>query len=295
MQKIDPELLEKSVRSGVHVVTEESYGLDLMAIQNRPPAMFAWGQASTLKRPMIAIIGTRAATTYGKAVARKFASAFARSGAVVLSGGALGIDSQAHEGALEAGGPTIAVLANGVEHAQPPKNKPLFDRIRESGCLVSPFAVGMPALEYCFPIRNSLIAAMAKAVLLVEAPERSGASMACTAAAELGRPVYVVPGTIDMPHFRGSHNMIRDGATLVYHPDQVLEDLQLEPLGEEPVERNLTSVQQSIVDVLSANPQPADMIVGELGLEPPEVLSELTLMELDGVVVKTELGYSIKP
>jgi DNA processing protein len=244
---------------------------------------------------MVAIVGTRSATPYGRACAQKFAEAFARAGLVVVSGGAMGIDENAHTGAMEAGGETVAVFANGVDKTQPPKNGPLFERIRAQGCLVSPFAVGTPALEHRFKPRNELIAAMSMGVLVIEAPAGSGALMTCTAAADLGREVFVVPGTIDRPTFRGSHNLIRDGATLVDDPAQVLESLGFEAVAPGRRIEASSDVQKSILAALTVDPQAPEKIVSSLGLESSKVMTELTMMELDGLIVKSGVGYAIKP
>ncbi|MCH7946064.1 MAG: DNA-protecting protein DprA, partial [Armatimonadetes bacterium] len=240
LDNVDSKSLEKALALGVQVVTGKGMGDSLLQSPAPPPALFAWGQTECLTSPMVAIVGTRGATTYGKAAAQKFAEAFARAGLTVVSGGAIGIDLHAHEGALEVGGNTIAVLANGVEHAQPPQNRPLFDRIRSSGCLVSPFAVGTPALKQKFRPRNELIAAMCLAVLVVEAPVNSGALMACGAAADMGREVFVVPGPINLPNYHGSHELIRDGATLVSTPDQVLRALDFQPAEQTKAPVDLT-------------------------------------------------------
>ena len=295
LQRVDSRALEKALSAGVSVVEPGSYNASLIESGNPPPALFAWGSGHCLARPMIAIVGTRGATAYGKACAQKFAEAFVRAGLVVVSGGAMGIDENAHIGAMEAGGETVAVFANGVDVAQPPKNAPLFARIRERGCLVSSFAVGTPALEHRFRPRNELIAALSLGVVVIEAPAGSGALMTCTAAADLGREVFVVPGTIDRPGFRGSHNLIRDGATLVDDPAQVLESLGYQPAPRAERRQSLSEVQQRIMDALSADPKAVDAIIGAVGMDSAQVMSELTMMEIDGLLLKTPTGYAVKP
>ena len=295
LDKVDCSRFEKALESGVEVTTEADFGEDLRMISFPPPALFVWGDKSALKRPMVAIVGTRGASTYGKAVARKFSEAMAQAGLTVVSGGALGIDEHAHIGALDVAGLTVVALANGVEKAQPPRNKPLFDRVRASGCLVSPYAVGTPALPENFRQRNVLIAAMAKAVIVIEAPAGSGALMAAGAAADLGREVFVVPGPINSVNFNGSHNLIRDGATLVFHPGQVLEALDFEAPAE--VERSTADneAQRSILAALEAEPLAVEVIATRTDLDSTEVTTELTMMEIEGLVVRNELGYTVKP
>ncbi len=295
LERVDTRSLERALANGVFVVEPDGFGRSLAETDSPPPALFAWGDASCLSRPMVAIVGTRGATAYGKAAAQKFAEAFARAGLVVVSGGAMGIDENAHLGAMDAGGQTVAVFANGVDVVQPPKNGQLFARIREHGCLVSAFAVGTPAMEHRFRPRNELIAAMSAGVVVVEAPAGSGALMTCTAAADLGREVFVIPGTIDRPGFRGSHNLIRDGATLVDDPAQVLAALGVEAVAGAPRRSAANDLQRSILSALSVDPQAPEKIVSHLGLDSSQVMMELTMMELDGLVVKTASGYAIKP
>jgi DNA processing protein len=295
LERVDTRAFEKAVAQGITVVEEADYGVSLAECENPPVALFAWGDTACLREPMIAIVGTRGATTYGSACARKFAEAFVRAGLTVVSGGAMGIDENAHTGAMEAGGKTVAVFANGVDIAQPPKNVHLFARIRAQGCLVSSFALGTPSLEYRFRPRNELIAAMSMGVVVIEAPAGSGSLMTCTAAADLGREVFVVPGTIDRPGFRGSHNLIRDGATLVDDPAQVLSSLGVQPVAAAARAAGGNEVQRKILEALTVDPQAPEKFVGALGLDSAQVMSELTMMEIEGLVVKSATGYAIKP
>ena len=133
------------------------------------------------------------------------------------------IDAAAHKGALAAGGRTAAVFAGGIDHIYPAIHGPLFQQITQSGCLVSQFAAGARPNDYKFLGRNVLIAALSRALIVVQAPTKSGALSTANSAADMGREVFVIPANIDSIEFRGSFNLIRDGATLVYHPDQVLE------------------------------------------------------------------------
>ncbi|HXH61662.1 MAG TPA: DNA-processing protein DprA [Fimbriimonadaceae bacterium] len=295
ISRVDTSKFEAAMKTGIGVITEDFFGVDLSSSPNPPHALFVRGENECLLKPMVAIVGTRGASAYGKAVAQKFAEAFAYSGVIVVSGGALGIDEHAHKGALDAGGRTVAVFANGIDVVQPPRNAPLFKRIREQGCLVSPFAVGAPALEYRFKLRNDLVAAMSRAVVVIEAPESSGSLMTSTAALDLGREVFVVPGTIDRPSFRGSHALIRDGATLVDDPAQVLEALGFDHVSRKDHRSPASKLQESILEVLTAQPTAPENIVTEVGAGISEVMSELTLMELEGLVMKTAGGYSVKP
>lgn len=296
IQSVDFSKLRPESLREVHIL----HGTDLppaLALEDTsPPGLFVWGDAEVLRSPMIAIVGTRNASTYGKAVTQKFAEALARAGLVVVSGGALGIDAAAHRGALSAGSPTVAVLANGVDYTYPMQHRGLFAEIRDKGCLLSQFALGSKPTRYRFVSRNYLIAALTVATVVIEAPERSGALITAHAAIEGGKPVFVVPANVDNIRFRGSHALIRDGATLVDSPDQVLMDLgmptTLPPLREAPT---LSPIQQRIADSLADEPLAPEVIVARTGLDAAEVLAELTILEVENVVIRDGGRYALRP
>ena len=278
----------------VTLLTEDEFPLHLAEAQG-PPAIFVHGDVQALHAPCIAIVGTRGASLYGKACAQKFAEGFARAGITVVSGGALGIDAAAHKGALAVGCRTVAVLAGGVDNVYPAVHGGLFSQIRQSGCLVSQFACGAKPGEHKFLLRNDLIASICVGVLVVEAPHKSGALRTAATAAELGREVFVVPATIDNRSYWGSLNLIRDGATLVYHPDQVLQSLGIEPVRAEASAPLPQGDTERVLAAMSVNPIAPEGLVERTGLDPSTVLSELTLLELDGRIVRDASGYALKP
>jgi len=290
----DMAALERAVKSGVQVLEAPDYPETLANAGGTPAGLFIAGEAACLDRPTVAIVGTRAASTYGKAVAHKFGEALGRAGVTVVSGGALGIDAAAHRGALDAGGSTVAVLATGVDNVYPRVHQHLFGQIQQSGCLVSQFSVGSSPSGYRFLQRNDVIAAMSMAVLVVEAPIRSGAMRTANSANELGREVFVVPANIDAFSFQGSFRLIRDGATLVSHPMELLESLGLEAVAEEPKPAPSGPGGQ-ILGVLTVVPLAAELIVERTGMDTAEVLSELTMLELEGLVIRDGNGYAIRP
>lgn len=292
----DLKALRAALESGAFVLEASQYPENLLRQQGHPPALFCKGDADALHQPTVGIVGTRNATTYGKAVAQKFAERLAKSGVTIVSGGALGIDAAAHRGALQVGGKTAAVLGTGIEGVFPARHGPLFDQIRVAGCLVSQWACGGKVYPQRFVARNHLIAGLCSAILLVEAPEVSGSLVTARVAAELGRPVFVVPANIDNVNYRGSHGLIRDGATLVDHPDQILDSLDI-ALGLEEMapEIELSDSQRRIVGYLSVEPLPPEKIVASTGLDPSEVLSELTLLEIEGIVIHDAGGYALRP
>jgi DNA processing protein len=292
--------LEKALKQGAFVLTAEEFPQTLREMEHHPAAMFAIGDTQCLMRPAVAIVGTRRASTYGKATARKFGEHLARLGFTIISGGAFGIDVEAMRGAIEGGGRTVGVFGCGLDSPSPASNSEFFEEVvKNKGLLVSPFACGAPVAPQRLLQRNQIIAGLSHITLIIEAPEASGALRTATAANQMNRPVLVVPGNISMPTFKGSHRLIRDGATLVDHPDQVLEFLPdkdgLIP-GWAPEETEaLNPIAQSIFSVLEGDPLPVERIVARTGFEPHVVLTELMMMELDGMILKDAIGYALKP
>lgn len=289
--------LEKAINAGAMVIEQQDYPESLQVVDHTPPALFYRGSLDCLNAPCVAIVGTRRATTYGLAVAQKFSERLAKVGLTIISGGASGIDTAAHRGALDVGGKTAAVMGTGIDKVFPATNHRLFDEIaQKNGVLVSQFACGAATDPAFFIQRNELIAALADAVLVIEAPEKSGALRTAGVAANLNRPVFVVPGSISLENYRGSHALIRDGATLVDHPDQIFEAFEIVPdVEEDPETAELSDIQRQILEVVSDQPMAAEKIIAMTGLETSEVLGELTMMEIDGWLIRDGIGYSRKP
>jgi len=293
-QEADVGLAHSFLDQGVRLITADEYPEPLATTPLVPPALWTWGDFDLAAQPTVAIVGTRNASTYGKAVAQRFASELAAAGVVVISGGALGIDAASHRGALEAGGKTMAVLITGVDRAYPREHEQLFGLIRQQGCLVSQFPIGStkPAWNTRPLARNQTIAALSQAVLVIEAPTKSGALTTANAANELGRQVFVVPANIDNLNFKGSHALIRDGATLVDHPAQLLEALNIESRRPEITLDGITDSQKRILAVLSMDPLASEFIVERTGMGMAEVMGELTMLELEGLVIRDAGGYA---
>ena len=252
---------------------------------------FAWegdglwwlGRLDGLQRPSVAIVGTRAATPYGRRLARTFARDLGAAGCCIISGLALGIDTAAHEGALDAAAPTAGVLGSGHARFFPPRNRPLAERIiAEGGAVLSPFPPQQPAEPWHFLARNAIVAALADAVVVIEAPARSGAlNTAGWAAPRI--PVLAVPGDVDRAHVAGCHALIRDGAILARNAADVLEVLRLEAMpARERTRREGPS--GALLDALAAGECDLDDLVGTTGLAPAQALAELAILELEGVV-----------
>lgn len=249
----------------------------LSTIPSPPTGLWIAGHPEHLPSPStraVAVVGCRAASRDGLDAARRMAGALAGAGVTVVSGLARGIDAAAHQATLDAGGRTIAVLGSGLARPYPPEHAALADAIAASGAVVSEFPPDTPPRPWTFPLRNRLIAGLADAVVVVEAPERSGALITASAALDQGREVLVVPGRVGGGRNRGGHRLIRDGARLVESADDVLEDLGWTPAG-------------AIRDT-GARPEPVEVTVDELAArsgEPAQVvLARLLQLELDGEV-----------
>lgn len=290
MDLADMTALHVALESGVRLTLPAGYP-PLLEMADAPPALFTWGPTDALFKPTVAIVGTRGASAYGKAAATKFAESLVRAGVTIVSGGAIGVDAAAHRGALDAGGKTVAVLAGGVDRLYPAMHKGLFASIREQGCLISQFAIGSRPDRYKFLARNDLIAALSNAVIVIEAPQPSGSLRTAHAANDLGRQVFVVPATIDMVSFAGSHALIRDGATLVDHPDQVLEALNIKLAEAVSTPQVASAIGERILAVMSISPLSPEKIAELANLEPAEVLAELTMLEIEGHAIRTAGGF----
>lgn len=265
---------------------------ELFPARSVPPGVFIVGDPAVLERPLVGIVGTRSASPYGRDVASAFARGLARTGATVVSGGAIGIDAAVHTAVLDDGAPTVAVLPCGADVDYPARHRDLFARIRANGCTVSRFPLGATLLEHWLPWRNRTVAAMCQALIVVEAPERSGSLMTAGFARELGRPVFVVPGPVTGNGFQGSHALIREGATLVDEPGQVAAALGMRSQIRSAPDTDRGGVGDRVLQAVTGLPRSAESIGEETGLPVPDVLHALTLLEIDGEVYRSVEGYA---
>jgi DNA processing protein len=217
-----------------HLLTlaDAAYPRGLLAVADPPPLLFAIGRLDLLAEPALAIVGSRSATQQGAATAESFAAGLARAGITIVSGLALGIDAAAHRGALKAAadgahGSTIAVVGTGIDLVYPAFNRALTEQIRREALVLSELPLGTPAVAHNFPRRNRLIAGLARGVLVVEAALRSGSLITARLAAEQGREVFAIPGSIHSPVAKGCHRLIKEGAKLAESVQDILEELRL--------------------------------------------------------------------
>lgn len=221
------EILRVSKENGWHVVTPSSeyYPHHLLTLQDLPLVLFVQGDVTALTNEMsVSVVGARKASDYGRAVARALSGAMSSIGFTIVSGGALGIDSAAHEGALDENGKTVCVLGCGLGTKYLMENQALRDRIAENGALVTEFPPYTPASRTTFPLRNRIISGMTLGTVVVEAGEKSGSLITARLASEQGRDVFAVPGDLVSSSFLGTNNLIRNGAIPVFSPNDVLEE-----------------------------------------------------------------------
>jgi DNA processing protein len=263
----------------------------LLEIADPPALLYARGRAELLGRPALAVVGSRNATAQGLGNAEQFARSFSAAGLTIVSGLALGIDSAAHRGGLAATGSTIAVLGTGIDRVYPPQNRELAQEIAAHGLLLSEFPLATPSLRQNFPRRNRIISGLAQGCLVVEAALASGSLITARAAAEYGREVFAVPGSIHSPLARGCHALIKSGAKLVETAEDVLAELR----AFRPDPWTAGSARPSADDAppapespllahLGYDPVAIDVLCARSGLPPERVTAELLRLELDGRV-----------
>jgi len=273
--------------------TDDGYPRVLREIPDPPGVLFVRGELKGDDALAIGMVGTRHATPYGLRQAERLAGSLARAGLTIVSGLARGIDAAAHRGALGAGGRTIAVLASGVLNVYPPEHAKLAEEVMARGALVSESPPKFEPLGGSFPQRNRLISGLSLGVIVVEAPERSGALITARHAMEQGREVFAVPGRVDGRTARGCHRLIRDGATLVESADDVLE--QLGPLVEaapradgpavrHPAELMLNDMEQRVLAAIGEETASIDQIAAQTGIPIPRLLSTISVLEMRRLV-----------
>lgn len=272
------------------VISDPDYPALLREIADAPPLLYVRGDPSLLARPQLAVVGSRNPTRGGTDNAQAFASHLARAGLVITSGLALGIDAAAHRATIEAGGHTIAVAATGLDRVYPAAHRELAHAIAAHGALVSDFPLATPPRRENFPQRNRLISGLSLGVLVVEAAERSGSLITARLAAEQGREVFAIPGSIHSPLARGCHKLIRQGAKLVETAQDILEELGplaqvvVQPVESPTIAPKLESAQAALLELIGYDPVDMDTLVTRSGLTAGVLSSMLLLMELHGLV-----------
>lgn len=285
--------LDWAEQPGNHLLTlaDAAYPLALLTAADPPVLLYAKGRPDLLNHPAFAIVGSRNATKQGEANAEAFAQALAGAGLTVVSGLAAGIDAAAHRGALREPASTIAVIGTGIDRIYPARNEALTREIAEQGCILSEFPLGTPPLAANFPRRNRLIAGMARGCLVVEAAKQSGSLITARLAAEAGREVFAIPGSIHSPQSKGCHALIKQGAKLVESAQDILEELRWEGVVNPAA---LPSVAEAETDplliALGGDPCDLDTLAARTGLAADALLARLLPLELDGRVAQLPGG-----
>jgi DNA processing protein len=296
-REVDAEAeLDLCRRLGVQVVArgDDGYPLALGEIPDPPSLLYIQGSIEPADQLAIALVGSRKCTPYGLRIAERLASSLARVGLTVVSGLARGIDAAAHRGALNAGGRTLAVLANGLGEIYPPEHEELAREVVASGALISESPMGQSPLAGLFPQRNRIISGLCLGVVVVEATPRSGSLSTAKHATEQNREVFAVPGPVDSLASRGCHYLIRDGARLVETVDDILEELgplvrevkarPEEPAIRHPAELSLSDQERTLLGKLDDRPVAVDELIAGSGLTASQVMATLSVLEMRRLV-----------
>ncbi|MBV8680488.1 MAG: DNA-protecting protein DprA [Aquitalea sp.] len=264
---------------------DDDYPQALAETASPPPLLFARGRRELLQRPMLAMVGSRSATPPGRQIAEAFAQHLSEHGYTIVSGLASGIDTAAHQGALQAAGSTIAVIGTGIDRVYPASNRQLAHQIGSAGLILSEFPLGAGPLAGHFPRRNRIIAGLSRGCLVVEANINSGSLITARLAAESGREVMAVPGSINNPQARGCHRLLKDGARLVETLDDVLDEVgRLAPITAPPAPAVAAAADpgQAILEKIGFDPVSCEQLAPQLGLTQGELYAMLLELELAG-------------
>lgn len=279
----EEERLEKAGGSFL-VFGDPGYPEALAALPDAPPVLSAVGRTDLLERPALAVVGARQASAIGQRLAGELARDLGAAGFAIVSGLARGIDAAAHEASLSTG--TVAVLACGIDQVYPPENRGLNDRIAANGLLLSEQPWGAPPLARAFPRRNRIVSGLTAGVVLIEAAERSGSLITAHYAAEQGRDVFVVPGSPADPRYAGSNTLIRDGAVLVRHAQDILRTFGHPAAPVQHIEKTNRippdSARGRILSALGPTPATVDELVRRCQVSAAAVAEALLALELEG-------------
>jgi DNA processing protein len=292
--------LEKVLQYNIDLITwdQDRYPDLLRTIHNPPMILYLKGSAAALHSPGVGMVGSRAATDYGKETAYTLGRALAGRGFTIISGLALGIDAAAHKGAMAAGGSTIGVLGCGLDRQYPPENRKLYGEIPAAGALISEYPLGTPPDSFRFPARNRIISGLALGVVVVEASKRSGSLITAQHALEQGREVFAIPGRVDSVKSAGTHSLLQQGAKLVHRIDDIIEELPvtaaadhmappstaLQNIRVSTSAAGLTDDEALLFSCLDVYPKNIDDLARAANLSPQKASELLLLLELKGVI-----------
>ncbi|MES2106192.1 MAG: DNA-processing protein DprA [Pseudomonadota bacterium] len=266
---------------------DAAYPQSLLNIPDPPIILYVKGRAALLEASAMAVVGSRNATAQGVDNAEKFSESLSRAGWTIVSGLAAGIDAAAHQGGLRGPGSTIAVIGTGADIVYPARNRGLAHLIADGGCIVSEYPLGMPAIAANFPRRNRIISGLAKGVLVVEAAAQSGSLITARMAAEQGREVFAIPGSIHSPLAKGCHLLIKQGAKLVESAQDILDELLIgpaRPVGKVTAPALPANADDPLLSLMGYDPVHIETLALRSGLDMAALNAQLLNLELDGAI-----------
>jgi len=296
-KKINPEkILPEIEKNGIKVLefSEPEYPDNLKTISDPPRILFMRGEIKPQDATAIAVVGTRKASNSGLSTARWLARELGGMGFSIVSGLARGVDAAAHQGALESGGRTLAVLGCGVDVVYPPEHRKLKQEVEAKGAVISEFPPGTPPYAWNFPARNRIISGLALGVIVAEAGEKSGALITADFALEQGREVFAIPGNIRAESGKGSNMLLKQGAKMVASVEDILEELNLEYRRDEPPVSRLTDPQLKILGILDYDGVEIEKIIELSGFNSSQTLAHLFTLESLGMVERFPGNVYIK-
>jgi DNA processing protein len=282
-------LWDNITAQGIQILTwdDEAYPPRLKDIEHPPPVLYIRGEVLPEDHFAVAIVGTRKATSYGRQITEEISTFLATNGVTVISGLARGVDAIAHAATLKAGGRTIAVLGSGVDRIYPSEHRDLAEKVMARGALISDYPVGTPPDSSNFPPRNRIISGLSLAVIVIEAGETSGALITAEFAAEQGRDVFAVPGSVLAPQSKGTNKLIQNGAIPLLSSQDLMQALNLTRVVEQKTARKILPVDEveaKVLKTLGNEPLHVDEVRNQTGLPIEKVSAALIMMELKGIV-----------
>ena len=274
--------------------TDDDYPENLKRLAHMPPVLFVRGEIRPEDETAAAIVGTRMPSHYGRQVAEKLGRELAQYGVTVVSGLARGVDTFAHKGALDGGGRTLAVLGCGIDVYYPPENRRLYDAISAQGAVISEFSLGVEPSAFNFPKRNRVVSGLSRAVVAVEAGEKSGVLNTVAWATDQGRAVFAVPGNITSQQSLGINRLLKEGAKPLLSVDDVLRELGVARRAEERAKVEVAAEEKPVMEFLTAEPVHVDEICEGLGMPMASLLSVLMQLEIKGLVRQLPGKYFVK-
>lgn len=301
--------VNQAQKENITIITWDNpdYPALLKNIHNPPLLLYVKGSPAHLDSSALAIVGARAATSYGQRVAENIAYQLAQRNMTIVSGLALGVDTSAHNGSLKTGGNTIAVLGCGVDVIYPDQNRKLYEKISNKGAIISEYPLGTKPESFRFPARNRIISGLSLGVLVVEAAKRSGSLITAKLALEQGREVFAVPGMVDSAKSEGAHRLLQEGAKLVHSVDDIIEELPVDYSPLQPTDlldskatrdfrQEMNDEEKLLFSFLDVYPKTIDDIILTTGLPTPKVSELLLLLEIKGLIeVLPGKQYQKKP